>query len=267
MGINNVWYITIIFFATLSIVNPMFSLLFNIHKISPQRKKLYGLSIIMSLFIIILAIILPMQRYEAGKTVEQSNDLLFIIFSFLCFTKATTAIDELWLKNDLIYNIFLLAEQVVPFLLKMLGCVLALVVFYALLGRMMFGGLIHSQSKLDYESATGIKLRHNYEYFNFNDIFNSFLTLTVLLIQNNWVYVLEHFYFVRDKFTTTLFFLSFNLLVVFTFISLFVGVISKMIIVYFEIEFADLGTKKKLAKNKEILSDSEEEKEDEKPIG
>lgn len=266
-GINNAWYITIILFATLSMINPMFSLLFNIHKISSQRKKVYGFSIIISLFMIILAIILPMQKADPGKTVEQSNDLLFVIFSFLCFTKSMTIIDELWLKNDLIYNIFLLAQQIVPFLTKTLSCVVALIIFYSFLGRMMFGGLMHSQSKLDYESFTGIKLRPNYEYFNFNDILNSFLTLTVMIIQNNWVYVTEHFFFVRQKFSTTLFFVSFNVLVSFTFISLFIGVIAKMIIAYFESDFEHIGVKKALEKNVEIISDSEEEKEDERAIG
>lgn len=267
-SISNVSYVTISILATLSMINPMLSLLFNSHKISIDRKKVYGFSILMSIFIIITAVILPLRGSDPGKTLEMSNDLLFIFFALLCFTKLVTVYDELWLKNDLIYNIFLLSQEVVPFLFKILVVVISLNIFYAFLGRMLFGGLINSQSVADYKTKTGIDLRSNYEYFNFNDFLNSFLTLTVLIIQNNWVYVLEHFYSVRPYFTTTLFFVSFNLMVVFTFIALFLGVVSKMIIVYFEIEFNDLGMKKKLEQNKEILSDSDEDRaDDEKPIG
>ena len=71
-----------------------------------------------------------------------------------------------------------------------------LTLFYAAIGNLMFGGLINSNSFMDYEHTLGVKLRHNYEYFNFNDFVNSFMTLFILMLKNNWIYISESMFFV-----------------------------------------------------------------------
>ena len=94
-----------------------------------------------------------------------------------------------------------------------------------------------------YLEFTGKTLKKNYEYFHFNDLFSSFLTLFVLLNGHNWVYVTEHLFFIRNSFVTTAFIVSFNILMTFTCCSLILGLICRLLILYFESDFDNIKNK------------------------
>ena len=239
-SLSSAWYFWIVILSACSMIDPFLCLLFLVHKVSGTRRKIYILKIISSFFIIMLAMVLPIQVTSPELTLEQSNESLFIIFSFLCFIKIITFLDEILMRNKIIYNIIKLAKQTIPFLIKIFTIYFLMMVFYVIIGRFMYGSLINSESINEYESKTGFTLREKYEYFNFNDTFSSFLTLFVIVLQHNWIFVVEMMYFVRPGLETTIYIISFNLFVAFTCTSLILGVISRLIILYFEDDFEDI---------------------------
>ena len=257
-SLSSAWYFWLVILSAISTIDPFLCLLFIVHKISGTRRKLYILKIVISFFIILTAMILPVQVTLPNLTLEQSNDLLFIIFSFFCFVKIITFLDEVLMRNKIIYNIIKLAKQTIPFIMKIITIYFLMMVFYVVIGRFMYGSQINSDSIDEYEKKMGFRLRAKFEYFNFNDTFSSFLTLFVIVLQNNWVYVVEMMYFVRPGLETTIYIISFNLLVSFTCTSLILGVISRLIILYFEDDFDDI--RKNLGKEAydDVISQSAE---------
>lgn len=238
--LNNIWYFWLIVLSALSIVDPFLCLIFNGHKISNARRKVFVFKILISFFIMLICLILPLQGSNPGMTLEQSNDVLFITFAAFCFMKLITFIDEVLMRNKIIFSVVSLAKQTVPFLIKMLSIYAMMLTFYVIVGRFLYGGKINSESIKDYEQTHGFELRPKYKYFNFNDTFSSFLTLFVIVLQNNWIYVVEMMYSVRPGIETTIFVISFNLFVAFTCTSLILGVIARLIILYFEEDFEDI---------------------------
>lgn len=106
-----------------------------------------------------------------------------------------------------------------------------------MIGSIIYGGQMNSETVGGYKDQTGISIKKNYEYFHFNDLFSSYLTLFVFMNGHNWMYVTEHMYYVKDTWYTTLFFGSFNILVAYTCCALILGLISRLLILYFEKDF------------------------------
>jgi hypothetical protein len=232
-GLNSRWYLYSIFIAGLSTIDPFLFLIFSLHKITSKRKLINIFKIVVAVCIILMALFLGTRKREVGQSIAQSNDIMFFIFSFFCFMKIITFVDVIILRNKILYTFSKIIFEFIPFFVKIFTIYFILILFYSFVGRILFGGLINSNSIDSYESK-GFLLRHRYEYFNFNDILGSFLTLFVLNLQNNWIYVTEFLYFVRNDIFTTIFIVSFNVLVSFTLTSLIIGVISKLICLYFE---------------------------------
>ena len=251
------WYFNCIIISATSCIDPFLILTFQIHKITAERRKLNYFKIGSSIFIIIFSLILLTQ---SSLSIAETNHKIFILFSIFCFFKIVTILDEILMKSHILYNIMLLCKQLFPFFLKIITLWFIFLIFYSLIGRMLFGGLMNSSS-IDMYESTGFTIRDKYEYFNFNDIISSFLTLFVLIMQNNWIYVTEHMYFVRNDLSTTIFIVSFNIFVQFTLTSLVLGCISKLIILYFERDFKDLKNNLDKMAYSENLSKSVEVKE------
>lgn len=261
--LNNNWYFAIICLAAVSCIDPFFCLLFSPHKLSSSRRKLLVFKMMSSLFIVILSIILPMQPSRGGLSLEQSNDLMFIVFSVFCFCKSVTVIDELLLRNRVIAKVIILVKQLWPFFVRTFAFYLLAALFYFLLGQILFGGEIHSYSVYEYEQKTGIKPRPKYKYFHFNDTPSSLLTLLVLLLQNNWLLVAEQLFDVNKTIVTPLFLISYNFFVVFVLTALVLGITSKLIITYFDDDFttnteADNAEKSQSNDNRSLVSDDSE---------
>lgn len=256
-GLNTLWYFWLIILSALSVVDPFLSLIFNGHKITGTRRKTYVFKIMVSFFIVVVCLILPIQGSKPGMTLEQSNDVLFIIFSIFCFMKLITFVDEVLMRNKIIYSIVGLAHQTVPFLIKMLVIYLIMLTLYVIIGRFLYAGRINSAEIAKYEHEFGYTLRSGYRYFHFNDTFSSYLTLFVIVLQNNWVYVVEMMYFVRPGIATTAFVVSFNLFVAFTCTALILGVIARLIILYFEGDFDDIKQNMNNDAYTDIVSKSE----------
>jgi len=256
-GLNTLWYFWLIILSALSMVDPFLSLIFNGHKISGTRRKTYVFKIMVSFFIMIVCLILPIQGSKQDMTLEQSNDVLFITFSIFCFVKLITFVDEVLMRNKIIYSIVGLAHQTVPFLVKMLLIYIIMLTLYVIIGRFLYAGLINSTSIDKYEKEFGYTLREGYRYFHFNDTFSSYLTLFVIVLQNNWIYVVEMMYFVRPGLATGAYVVSFNLFVAFTCTSLILGVIARLIILYFEGDFEDIKQNLNKDAYTDIVSKSE----------
>lgn len=261
-GLNNNWFFTIIILAGLSCIAPFLTLQFNLHKISNNRRKIYFFRIILSAFIGLLALVLQMQGRKPGLTLYQSNDFLFISFSILCFLKIVTLLDEILVKNQIIYDILKLCKQLVPFFKNFFIIYVIILIFYALVGRLLYGGMMNSASLNFYEEKYGIKMKDKYEYFNFNDTISSFLTLFVIVMQNNWIYVAEHMYSVQNNCLTTIYLVSFNLIVAFTCTSMILGVISRLVILYFDNDFEEMRKNFGKKKFEEEIQENESEIED-----
>ncbi len=198
----------------------------------------------MSIFVAACAILMPLLGSSPTESIEQANDIFFIVFSLLCFTKFLTLFTHVILKNPIVRKTIKLVRQTTPFILTV-GILFGLIlVLYSHLGRILFGGRIHNLTVNEYSVKTGFNLRQNYWYFHFNDIFSSFLSLLVLLIGHNWVYITELLFFVNNSFWTVAFIISYQMLATFILTSLFYGVISRLIMVYFEHEFDHFDTKK-----------------------
>ena len=216
-----------------------------------------------SLIIVILSIILPMQPSRGSLSLEQSNDLMFIVFSVFCFCKSVTVVDELLLRNRVIAKIIMLVKQLWPFFVRTFAFYLLAALFYFLLGQILFGGKIESYSVYEYKKKTGITPRPNYKYFHFNDTPSSLLTLLVLLLQNNWLLVAEQLFAVNQTIATSLFLISYNFFVVFVLTALVLGITSKLIITYFDDDFAissntDEKEKSQSDENRSLVSDDSE---------
>jgi len=258
-NLNNIFYFWLIVLSALSMVDPFMCLIFNGHKISAARRKTYVFKIMVSFFIIIICLILPLHGTKPDLTLEQSNDVLFITYSLFCFMKLITFIDEVLMRNKIIYSILGLAKQTVPFLMKMLSIYAMMLTLYVIVGKFLYAQKINSVSINEYEKAHGYKIRPKYEYFNFNDTFSSFLTLFVIVLQNNWIYIVEMMYFVRPGIETSIYIISYNLFVVFTCTSLILGVVARLIILYFEDDFSEL--KQNMAKDafSDVVSKSDQQ--------
>lgn len=253
--LNNHWYFYAIVLAFFSAIDPLFKIHFSRHKINETTYVINVFKITSSVFIGMVAFILPLLMSKKNQTVEQSNDIFFIMFSLLCFTKFITLFTHYILKNKVVAKSLALVRQTWPFLIKMMTIYSILLIFYAQMGRILFGGKIHSLSVSEYTKATGLNLRSNYQYLHFNDIFSSLLTLLVLLMQNNWVFVVEQLYFVNNSVFTTIFIVSYNYLSAFIITSLFFGVISRLIMIYFEGEFDTFHGVTKKTDKKSVTSD------------
>lgn len=262
-GLNTLWYFWLIILSALSMVDPFLCLIFNGHKISGTRRKTYVFKIMVSFFIMIICLILPIQGSKADMTLEQSNDVLFITFSMFCFMKLITFIDEVLMRNKIIYSMVGLAHQTVPFLVKMILIYFMMLTLYVIVGRFLYGGKINSESATAYEQAHGYPLRPKYEYFHFNDTFSSYLTLFVIVLQNNWIYVVEMMYYVRPGIVTAVYVISFNLIVAFTCTALILGVIARLIILYFEGDFEDIKANMNQAAYTDIVSKTDIQEEEE----
>ncbi len=256
---DELWYFIVIIVSALSCIDPFLSLQFIGHKYTTKRKKFFIFKIILSAIIALLSLILPMQSRKGDLNLEQSNDILFITFSLFCFLKITTLLDEIIMKNKIIYNLINLSRQLAPFFLKIFTIYFLCILMYSFVGSILYGGRLNQSTIETYEFMTKKSIRKKYEYFHFNDIFSSILTLFVLVMQNNWIYVTELFYQVRvSHFTTTLFIVSFNLLVSFTTTALVLGLISKLIITFFDKDFEDIQEKLGKKAYSELASETQE---------
>jgi hypothetical protein len=63
---------------------------------------------------------------------------------------------------------------VLPLVRHLLEINFAIVFFYAIIGTMMFGGDINSETGDLFKTMTGSDMEDNLEQFNFNDLGNSF---------------------------------------------------------------------------------------------
>jgi len=82
-----------------------------------------------------------------------------------------------------------------------------------------------------------MKIKDKYEFFNFNDTLNGIMTLFVLLLNNNWIYVSEMLYYSNNSVVSEIFLISFGIGVRFVCMSLILGLIAKVIVLFFEQEF------------------------------
>ena len=97
-----------------------------------------------------------------------------------------TSIHEL-LKFSNEYRLILeTITQIVPLLADLFIQVLLLVLFYAVFGVHLFGGLITNKTPEAYEEMIGDNMGKNYEYLSFNDIPNGILFLYSIMITNDW---------------------------------------------------------------------------------
>ena len=153
----------------------------------------------------------------------------------------------------------MLLRHVWPFMINMGVLYLIILIMYSNFGGMLYGGLINNEIIQGYQHKTGLTLGNNYHYLHFNDILSSFLTLLVLLINNNWIYVCEHLLHVNNSFLSWTFIISYNMLVSFILTSLFFGVISRLIMIYFESDFDSFDLKQsKIDRSIETATDESE---------
>lgn len=230
--------------AFFSTIDPFFRIHFARHKITEFDFSMNIFRVAMSIFIAICAFAMPLFASAPDQTVEQSNDIFFIVFSLFCFTKFLTLFTHVILKNRIVRKAMHLVRQTWPFIVNVSMLLALLLMLYAHIGRILFGGKVHNLSLNEYITRTGLTLRPNYQYFHFNDIFSSMLTLLVLLIQHNWVYVTELLFFVNNSAASVAFIISFQILASFILTSLFFGVISRLIMIYFEKDFDHYDVRK-----------------------
>jgi predicted membrane protein len=114
--------------------------------------------------------------------------------------------------------------------------------------------MINSDSFKDYIQKSNTKPLIRMEYFNFNDIVGSFLTLFTLLLGGSWISIYDMFYHIYPKFSTTFFFVFFNISVSFVIYALMVGIIAKFVLLYFNSRLI-----KKFKKKKKIMQSNDEE--------
>lgn len=119
-------------------------------------------------------------------------------------------------------------------------------------GRSLFGGMINSDTYKDYVATSKVEPDIKFEYFNFNDMIGSFLTLFALLLSSNWIEIYDVFYHVRPKFTTTAFFVFYWMNVTFFVTALMIGIIAKFVLIYFNGRLSrKIEEKKKKMKSKD----------------
>ena len=262
--LNNHWYFYCILLSLFSVIDPLFKINFAIHKIKDSEYKLHIFRVSMSGFIGLCAFVLSCLGSAEDQTTEQSNDIFFIIFSLFCFTKFYTLFSLVIMKNQVMRKSLGLVYQTYPFVLKISILYGLILIFFSVILQSVFGGKINSSQISDYQSRTGLTIRLNYHYLHFNDSFSSFLTLIVLLIQNNWVYVTEIMFFVLkdglEMYIGTFLLILFMFLSSFVLTSLFFGIICRLIMFVFEKEFdfaeIEKQDRKKSADSDTALSES-----------
>lgn len=93
--------------------------------------------------------------------------------------------------------------------------------------------MINSDNYEGYLKAANLDPNIRYEYFNFNDMVGSFLTLFAMLIASDWIQIYDMFYHIRPSFTTTSFFVMYYIAVSFVIYALMIGIIAKFVLLYF----------------------------------
>ena len=113
---------------------------------------------------------------------------------------------------------------------------------------------MNSDSFQNYKNKSNISFNIRMEYFNFNDIVGSFLTLFTLTLGSSWIEIYDMYYFVCPYPSTTFFFIIYNISVAFVIYALMVGIIAKFVMIYFNSRLL----KKFKAKKKKMQNNDEE---------
>jgi hypothetical protein len=107
------------------------------------------------------------------------------VWCLVSLSKITSIHELLKFSNE--YRLILeTITQIVPLLADLFIQVLLLVLFYAVFGVHLFGGLITNKTPEAYEEMIGDNMGKNYEYLSFNDIPNGILFLYSIMITNDW---------------------------------------------------------------------------------
>lgn len=237
--LNDNWYFLLVALAFASCVDPLLWLSFGPHKLSSTGRRLRVLQLLLSGLIALLALVLPMEASLPDRSLEQTNDLLFIALALLCFSKATTLLVSLLKPSRVLRKVMSLLHNLSPFLLRTLVSGLIACTTFFLVGQLLFGGHINSFSVFNYNQQSDVKIRQGYRYFHFNDAPSGFFTLFALLLQNNWTTVAELLFFSRPGWPTVTFLVLFNFLVTFVLTALLLGVTARLITAYFENDFTE----------------------------
>jgi two pore calcium channel protein, plant len=134
------------------------------------------------------------------------------VWCLVSLSKITSIHELLKFSNE--YRLILeTITQIVPLLADLFIQVLLLVLFYAVYGVHLFGGLITDKTPAAYEEMLGDNMGKNYEYLSFNDIPNGMLFLYSIMITNDWSKIstqaMVTFKEPLEVFGARLFFLSF----------------------------------------------------------
>ena len=237
--LNDNWYFLLVVLAFASCVDPLLCLSFGPHKLTAIGRRLRVLQLLLSGFIALLALVLPMQASMPGRSLEQTNDLLFIALSLLCFAKALALLVNLLKPSRVLRKVFSLLRNLAPFLLRTLVSGLVACTGFFLIGQLLFGGRVNSFSITQYEEKSDLTIKPGYIFFHFNDAPSGFFTLFALLLQNNWTRVAELLFSARPGWPTVTFLVTFNFLVTFVLTALLLGVTARLIAAYFENDFKE----------------------------
>ena len=232
-GLNDIWFIVTANLAIFSLVDPFLHFVFALHKISSRRRNHYIITVMASIGIIFLSILIWIKPIKLGEPISRTYLYLYLVYSGLCFCKISTVIDQAYHAFPFFVDMLELLSQLAPFYYQIFTIILVNMLLYSIVGRSLFGGILNSDTYKDYLEKTNIKPNIKYEYFNFNDMVGSFLTLFTLLVSSDWIEIYDIFYFSRPRFTTTCFFVVYYISVSFIVYALMIGIISKFVLLYF----------------------------------
>lgn len=151
------------------------------------KRRWYIVEITSTILIMLLQQGVMLTHEKDGKSVENSNRAVYLLFSLACLGKIARPGHYICVFCPQIRAVYNVMDIMRPFMLNMLLTFYMLFVLYAQIGIHAFGGLVNSKSPEYYEKfAFGGEDAGNYEKQTWNDFPSAFVYLYGIFTQNSW---------------------------------------------------------------------------------
>mmetsp|Transcript_13705 Transcript_13705/g.23372 ORF Transcript_13705/g.23372 Transcript_13705/m.23372 type:complete len:337 (-) Transcript_13705:187-1197(-) len=149
----------------------------------------------------VLNLIAILRFFQASSRITEYTYIVKV-FELIIFIRALKLMTLLYEVRNMRIIIETMRNLVMP-LLNLLGVLLIIYYFFALLGMFMFGGRIRKGMP---EIVNDPGIPDNYYLDNFNDLLSSLITLFTLMVVNNWMVQVQMYVAVMGSTSYRLFF-------------------------------------------------------------
>lgn len=131
---NDMWYIFVANMAIFSLIDPFLNFVFAVHKLSAKRRSHYIINVFASVVIVFLSLMIWIQPIKLGEPISQTYLYSYLVFSFMCFIKISTIIDQAYHAFPFFVDMLELLSQLTPFYYQIIMIICINLVIYSIIG-------------------------------------------------------------------------------------------------------------------------------------